>query len=184
MKHLIISKNNLQPSVWNGGKTYEYYIYPPESNYSERNFLFRISAASIEKVPSHFTRFKNFNRFLVMLDNDLNIQKNGIEEHYSQQEIFTFASNDEIISYAKGNDFNLMIHQDIKEVKVFVLNNTICSKQSFQFLFAKEESQVKINQQQISLKVNDLLVIENKDKEEVELHSNNAIIVGFLTLKK
>lgn len=184
MKITRISKNNIKANSWDGGKTYEYYIYPPESNYSERNFLFRISAASIEKVPSHFTKFKNFNRFLVMLDNDLNIQRNGIEEHYLQQEIFTFDSNDEIISYAKGNDFNLMVHKDINEVKVFVLNNTICSQHSFQFLFAKEESQVKINHQQILLKVNDLLIIENKDKEEVEIHSNNAIIAVFLTLIK
>jgi len=181
MKITHISKNNIEANSWDGGKTYEYFIYPPGLNYSERNFLFRISAASIEKEPSYFTRFENFNRFLVMLDNDLNIQRNRVEEHYSKQEIFKFDSNDEIISYSKGSDFNLMVHQSIKDVKVFLLNGTMNQRDSFQFLFVKEEALVKVNQQEILLKINDLLVIENTEEEEVQIHSDTTIIAGSLT---
>jgi|SRR5690606_30035297 len=184
MKITHISKNTIKANSWDGGKTYEYFIYPPKSNYSERNFLFRVSTASIEKQPSRFTKFENFNRFLMMLDNDLNIQRNGVEEYYSNQEIFSFDSNDEIISYSKGSDFNLIVHQSIKDVKVFLLKDTINLQDFFQLLFAKEEALIKVNQQAILLQANDLLVIENTNKEEIQIHSDTTIITGSLTLKK
>src|SRR5690606_23188714 len=105
-------------------------------------------------------------------------QRNGVKEHYSKQEIFKFDSNDEIISYSKGNDFNLMVHQSIKGVKAFLLNDTMNQRDSFELLFAKEEALVKVNQQEILLKANDLLVIENTDEEEAQVHSDTTTIAG------
>lgn len=69
MKITKISKDTLIPTIWDGGETFEYYIYPENALYANRDFLFRISAATITKVPSTFTKFKNYQRFLVMLDN-------------------------------------------------------------------------------------------------------------------
>lgn len=182
MKHFIISKNSLKPSVWDGGKTYEYFIYPPEATYTKRDFLFRISAASIEKVPSHFTRFENYQRFLVMLDNDLHIQRNNKAEHYKKEEIFSFDSNDEIISQTLGNDFNLMISKELLSAKMFFLNAEIQLKHSLIFLFSLTDVGIKINNKKVDLKKDDLVLIENEDQLEVLLKTESTILAGTLIL--
>lgn len=57
--HLLPKEDN-KASIWSGGLTYEYLIYPKTANYSDRNFVFRVSSATIEKVPSEFTKFKGY----------------------------------------------------------------------------------------------------------------------------
>ena len=65
----LLPKKDSKASIWSGGLTYEYMIYPETANYTNRDFVFRISSATIEKVPSEFTKFKGYHRYLVMLDN-------------------------------------------------------------------------------------------------------------------
>lgn len=176
MKHFIISKNSLQPSVWDGGKTYECFIYPPETTYAKRDFLFRISAASIEKIPSHFTRFENYQRFLVMLDNDLRIQRNSKKEHFKKEEIFSFDSNDEIISQTLGNDFNLMVAKEKVTASVYLAKKDMQLKSSFLLFFALHEVQIKVNQNGFLLNPNDLLVIENDSNIILNTVLNASVI--------
>lgn len=102
MEYQIISKSTIKSSVWDGGETNEYFIFPENSVYAKRNFLFRISAASIHKTPSKFTRFDGYKRYLVMLDGVLKINRNGKEENYSEREVFKFNSSDKIISFNTG----------------------------------------------------------------------------------
>lgn len=182
MKYIKISKQHLSPSIWDGGKTYEYYIYPPEASYANKEFLFRISAASIEKEPSVFTRFENFQRFLVMLDNDLNIRRNDKVEHYSQQDVFVFDSNDEIISQSLGNDFNVMVSKSIAFSKVEILTEFSQSIADFIFVFAKVETEIQINTQKITLEKDDLLVIENVSQQEISVKSQQEIICTFIKI--
>lgn len=182
MKYIKISKQHISPSIWDGGKTYEYFIYPPDKTYANRDFLFRISGASIEKKPSVFTRFENFQRFLVMLDNDLNISRNNNAEHYSQQDVFVFDSNDEIISQSLGNDFNVMVSKSITFSKVEILTETNNSIADFILVFAKVETEIQLNNQKITLEKNDLLVIENADQQEISIKSQQKIICTFIKI--
>lgn len=61
INYQIIQKRNLKSSLWEGGETFEYYIYPKNSNYAARDFLFRISSATIQKrlQPSQSLRSTN-----------------------------------------------------------------------------------------------------------------------------
>ncbi|KAA5538420.1 HutD family protein [Paenimyroides baculatum] len=182
MKITKISKDTLIPTIWDGGETFEYYIYPENALYANRDFLFRISAATINKVPSTFTKFNNYQRFLVMLDNDLNIKINGKEEYYTPKDTFKFDSNSDITSYTKGNDFNLMVSKNFKESDVFFLKDAVQLKQSFVFLFALNETSVEVNNEIINLKKKDLLLIENKDQSDILLKTENSILVGNLII--
>src|SRR5690554_5712482 len=150
----IISKDTLTPSIWDGGKTYEYVIYPNEAIYSKRNFNLRISSASIEKTPSTFTQFKGYKRYLVMLDNDLILHRNGIIETYVKHEIFEFDSSDTIQLYTLGNDVNVMVKSgsDSLELKIGRLQGEY--RNTFIFAFAIAETLLKINGKVIQLKEN------------------------------
>ena len=108
MEIKIFKKEEIIPGIWEGGKTWELFIWPPDKKYKNRDFDFRLSTASIEKSPSDFTRFEGYQRYLIMIDNDLNIIRNEEMEHYKKNEVFEFDSSDEIKSFSVGNDFNLM----------------------------------------------------------------------------
>ena len=182
MKITKISKDSLIPTIWDGGETFEYYIYPENALYTNRDFLFRISAATINKVPSIFTKFKNYQRFLVMLDNSLNININGKEESYTPNDVFKFDSDSDITSYTKGNDFNLMVSENVETADVFFLNNTVELNQSFIFLFALNDTSIEVNIQKINLKKTDLLLIENSERNDVVLKPENTVLVGNLVV--
>ena len=182
MKITKISKDALIPTIWDGGETFEYYIYPENALYPNRDFLFRISAATINKVPSSFTKFNNYQRFLVMLDNELNININGKEESYTPNDVFKFDSDSDITSYTKGNDFNLMVSKNVETADVFFLNNTVELNQAFIFLFALNDISIKVNNEKINLKKSDLLLIENKDRSDIILKSELSVLVGNLVV--
>lgn len=52
MEIKIIDESQFSTSVWSGGKTTEMYLYPQDASYKERNFLFRISSATVEDETS------------------------------------------------------------------------------------------------------------------------------------
>ena len=180
MKITKISKDTLIPTIWDGGETFEYYIYPENALYVKRDFLFRISAATITKVPSTFTKFNDYKRFLVMLDKDLDINNNEKKERYTPKDIFKFDSNSDIISYTKGNDFNLMVSKNVEIADVFFLNDTVQLNQSFIFLFALKDTLIELNNEMINLKKTDLLLIENKNQSDILLKIENSVLVGTL----
>ncbi len=179
MKLSIISKSDISSSTWDGGKTYEYFIYPKTSSYSQKNFIFRISSATIEKQPSIFTQFDGYKRYLVMLDNDLKIQRNGSDETYSNNEIFEFNSADIIHSFSTGNDFNLMVKMDEDDFDIKVIQLKGDYRQSFIFAFAIEAVQLTLNQTEVKLDKDDLLIIENVNNEIITCVSNRKMIVGY-----
>lgn len=81
MNILLLYKKDSKASIWSGGLTYEYMIHPKTANYADRDFVFRISSATIEEVPSKFTKFKSYHRYLVMLDNCLDVEVNKEKKH-------------------------------------------------------------------------------------------------------
>ncbi len=182
MEIIQISKNLLMPTVWGGGTTFEYFIYPQTASYAKRDFLFRISGATIDKVPSNFTRFKNYRRFLVMLDDNLHLMRNGIEESYTSDEIFKFDSNDEIVSYTKGNDFNLMVSNHVGKAEVLFLKDSTQLSEPFVFLFAKTGTILIVNNEEVHLKSEDLLIIENKEKNILNIRADKTVIAGCLVV--
>lgn len=177
----IIQKSTLKGNVWDGGETFEYCIYPSTSSYAERNFQWRISSATIVKSPSTFTQFQHYNRHLVMLDNDLQIKRNGQLENYQPLTVFQFQSDDHILSYSLGQDYNLMVHSSITSQATFIDTSAEC-KESFFFLFALQSSTILINDQEYSLSALDLVIIQNPEHESIWIKSNFSLIMSALSL--
>lgn len=176
----IISKTNILPSVWDGGKTFEYFIFPEDSVYDNRNFLFRISSASIDKTPSDFTKFKGYKRYLVMIGDELSIIRNGEKENYSDLEIFEFNSDDEITSFSLGNDFNLMVSEKIKFSKLLLTDSFREINNEYIFIHAIEKSKIILNENGFELEKSDLLIYKNPERKLIKLKSDNRVIVALI----
>jgi len=176
----LVPKKNSKASIWSGGLTYEYMIYPKTANYADRDFIFRISSATIEKEPSEFTKFKGYYRYLAMLDNHLDIEINKEKKVYKKYEIMEFNSDDEVTSYTKGIDFNWMVSEKIAHHKLKITNSNQNSNAQIVFLFSLDITTIKINENTYYLDPYDLLVIENPEKENVMLHSSDECLYGIL----
>ncbi|MFH6957719.1 HutD family protein [Flavobacterium aquidurense] len=176
----LLPKKDSKASIWSGGLTYEFMIYPKTANYSDRDFVFRISSATIEQVPSAFTQFKGYYRYLVMLDNSLNIEVNKEKKIYEKYEILEFNSDDEVTSYTKGIDFNWMVSEKTGHHKLEITNgNQNCNAQII-ILFSLDTTVIKINEKPYDLNPHDLLVIENLEKENIMLHFSTECVYGIL----
>lgn len=176
----LLSKKDSKASVWSGGLTYEYMIYPETANYVDRDFVFRISSATIEQEPSEFTKFKGYYRYLVMLDNDLHIEVNKEKKVYKKYEIMEFNSDDEVTSYTKGTDFNLMVSDKISDHKLEITNNSQNCNAQIMILFSLDKTVIKINDETYDLNSYDVLVIENPKKENIMLDFSNECLFGIL----
>lgn len=180
MNILLFTKKDCTAAIWSGGLTYEYMIYPETANYSDRDFVFRISSATIEKVPSEFTRFKGYYRYLVMLDNELHIEVNKEKKIYKKYEIMKFNSDDGVTSYTKGIDFNWMVSEKTGHHKLQTTqSNQNCNAQIV-LLFSLHTTVIKINEKSYHLEPYDLLVIENQKKENIMIDFSNECLYGTL----
>lgn len=176
----LFPKKNSKASIWSGGLTYEYMIYPKTANYADRDFVFRISSATIEKEPSEFTKFKGYHRYLVMLDNCLDVEVNKEKKMYEKYEIIEFNSDDEVTSYTRGIDFNWMVSEKVAHHRLKITNGDQNCNDKILFLFSLDRTTIKINEKSYDLDLYDLLVIENPEKENVMLHSSNECLYGIL----
>ena len=176
----LLPKKDSKASVWSGGLTYEYMIYPETASYADRDFVFRISSATIEQEPSAFTKFKGYYRYLVMLDNELNIEINKEKKIYKNYEIMEFNSDDEVTSYTKGIDFNWMVSEKIPHHKLKITTNSQNCNAQIVVLFSLDTTVIKINEKSYNLKPYDLLVIENQKKENIILDFSNECLFGIL----
>jgi environmental stress-induced protein Ves len=176
----LLPKENCKAAVWSGGLTYEYMIYPKTANYADRDFTFRISSATIEQEPSVFTQFKGYHRYLVMLDNGLDIEINQEKKLYEQFEIMEFNSNDAVTSYTKGMDFNWMVSEKISHHQLKITDSNQNCNAQIVLLFSLDTTVIQINEKPYDLKPYDLLVIENSEKTDIALRFSNKCLFGIL----
>ena len=111
----IITKEQQQTSAWAGGTTTQIAIYPEDSSYAERDFLWRLSSAVVELEESNFTRLPGFDRHLMVLEGELKLEH---KEHLSvtimQYEQDSFKGCWDTVSYGRARDFNLMLKEGVE----------------------------------------------------------------------
>lgn len=102
---------------WEGGTTTEIYIHPNTALFSERNFDWRVSVATVNNVQSEFTSFHGYNRFIVPLSGDLSLihvtEDGEFEQALKPFELGVF--NGAWKTKAKGivTDFNLIFKENL-----------------------------------------------------------------------
>lgn len=121
----IIKKDSLVISNWSGGTTTQLSIFPENAKYQDRDFIWRLSSATVEEETSEFTKLPDYNRILMILDGKLELNHNDKEiinlNSFDQNE-FDGVSNTK--SIGKVVDFNLMMRKDkcSGKVKAFSIN--------------------------------------------------------------
>ncbi len=103
-------ESRFKTSLWQGGETTELCIFPPGADYAARNFLYRISSASVDLERSEFTLLNGVQRFLVPLTGSLKISHDGKNFiKLKPYEVYAFDGGVKTVSTGKVRDFNLMV---------------------------------------------------------------------------
>lgn len=179
MKIFKKNRNSISPNLWSGGKTFELFIYPQDSNYAQRNFDFRLSSATIDEIPSAFTRFDGYVRYLIMGYDDLRILRNDLPETYPKGTVFQFNSHDKVISFSKGIDFNLMIRSHFMPVVVNIGKASLRIREKFIFVYSLKAAFIRLNGKVMDLLPEDCLLLINSNRETVYLESEKNLIYGY-----
>ncbi len=101
---------------WTGGITRQLYIHPEEASLSARNFTLRISSAVIDLTESDFSDFTGFTRYIMPLEGDIQLMRNGERIVLEKDRLFRFDGSEKISSInSKGaTDFNIIHRKDIE----------------------------------------------------------------------
>ena len=112
MKTYLYKEENYSISNWSGGKTKELAIYPKGQKYIDRDFIWRLSSATVDLEESDFTRLPDYDRVLMVLDGEVVLEYNGervAKLKTLEQDSFDGAWKTK--SFGKITDFNLMIRK-------------------------------------------------------------------------
>ncbi len=190
----IIRKSEQITSAWSGGTTTQLFIYPENASYQERNFLFRISTATVETEESVFTKLPGISRQIMILDGTLKLEHTGrYTKILHKFETDSFDGDWETKGYGKVTDFNLMTNGKVqgsligKSLKKneSIQFQTINSGNLLGFYVVKGILEIKTDLETLNLNDNDFLfldLIRNSNKVELKANEVSEIVVTEIYL--
>lgn len=115
MKMNYIKADSSKMITWASGTSTELFIYPSSGNFQTREFLFRISTATVDAEESVFSDFSGITRTLMVLEGNLTLIHQG---RYTKElkpfDQDTFDGGWDTKSKGKVKDFNLMYKEGAK----------------------------------------------------------------------
>ena len=113
MNFKLYRQDDFNVSKWAGGTTTQLAIYPEDSSYAERDFIWRLSSATCDLPESDFTNLPDYNRVLAVLHGEIVLSHNGERSiKLEPLEYDYFDGGQKTKSYGKCTDYNLMTRKD------------------------------------------------------------------------
>ena len=125
MKQTYFPAQHFQAKAWANGTTTELVKYPTESDFLKRDFIFRISTATVEAEESTFSDFSGLTRILMILEGSLTLIHEGrYQKDLNPYDQDTFDGSWSTRSIGKVRDFNVMFNEQAKgELRAFQLQS-------------------------------------------------------------
>ena len=110
MQHF--SKQDYAVSQWSGGATTQIAIYPPDALYADRDFLWRLSSATVELEESDFTPLEDYQRWITVLEGSMILTHDGgCPIELTPGKVHEFDGGSQTRSVGRCTDFNLMLRK-------------------------------------------------------------------------
>lgn len=179
IEFITYKKDEYKTKNWSGGTTTELGIYPKNSSYEERKFIWRLSSANVENEESDFTFLPEYDRVLIVLEGEVVlVHKETRVARLTKYEQDRFSGGYETKSYGKITDFNLMIQKGnkgfaeaitmTKEYSLLRIEEVDeYSKISQGFYCAEGFCVVNVNKESYMLKEGELLIV-NCNYDEIK----------------
>lgn len=190
MKITRIQKDDFITTTWSGGKTEQIFIYPENADYTKRDFLLRVSTATVELERSEFTSLPSVKRIITPLSGKIKLfekQPNNTEiklANLKPFELYSFLGDTAIVSVGKCRDFNVMTknktHAELFCVKA--CEELSLKTNTFLFIFSYDaEGSILLLDEQISIgKFEFILISETEQILKLTNKTNKNILVGIV----
>ena len=107
-----MTPDNYIVSKWSGGTTTQVAIAPEGAVYADRDFLWRISSASVDLDESDFTTLPDYHRWISTLKGGMTLSHEGGEKIVlAPYEVHQFDGGVDTHSWGRCTDFNLMLRK-------------------------------------------------------------------------
>lgn len=112
MKKRNYGSEDFRTSKWSGGETTEFAICPESAKYIDRDFIWRLSSASVDVEESTFTKLPDYDRVLMVLEGEA-ILAHGAERtvKLGVLEQDSFSGDAGTKCFGKIRDYNLMFRK-------------------------------------------------------------------------
>ena len=191
MKEKIITKEDFITTKWAGGETTQLAIYPEDANFSQKDFLWRVSSATFTSTESKFSDFSGYQRYILPLEGKLRISHEGLynreldkyEVEYFDGSWSTFSENT-----LDCRDYNFIVKsgnlakmQILKEGDDYLLKSseivTVFSMNDFVLDLCNHGEKRDINGFS-------LFVLETDDDEKISItRANSPVIITEFVIK-
>ena len=174
----IIKGSQRKISLWAGGSSSQICIWPPEADYAQRNFLYRISTAVAETDDwSDYTMLPSVCRHLLMLDGEAEVcHESRMVMMKPYEPVNVFDGGEKTKAKGKVRDFNLMTKagcEGVMTVGIPQLEEGV----SHRLLFCAEgEADVVFGDESIHLEKEDALLLIPAEHCEAKLSKNGRIV--------
>lgn len=112
MQYRIIKPEEFVPGAWAGGTTTQLAIYPPDASYADRNFIFRLSSATVDTEQSEFTHLPDYDRWLMIFEGSARLVHSSEREvTINPYEYDAFDGGISTVSFGRVTDYNLMLRK-------------------------------------------------------------------------
>ena len=109
MKFIHLKPSDYATSTWSGGTTTQIGIAPADAVYADRDFLWRISSATVDLDVSDFTALPDYDRLIATLEGEIDVTHNdGPVIHLASYHVHAFDGGWNTRSVGRCTDFNLM----------------------------------------------------------------------------
>lgn len=112
MRYTLYKNDEYSKGQWMGGTTTEFAIFPDSASYLDRNFIWRLSSASIDVDESNFSSLPDYDRVIMVLEGEVVLSYEG--ERVARLKSFEqdrFDGAWKTKSFGKIKDFNLMVRK-------------------------------------------------------------------------
>lgn len=174
----IIKSKDINTNKWSGGTTKELFIYPENSDYSKREFTYRISTATVDLEESVFTILPDINRYLMVLEGEMYIEHEG--QHHLEMKPFDidiFDGGVQTVSKGKVVDFNLMTTDECDGILRYTDKFTekeYTTKDNEHMIIYIYKGKVKKHE---SLSQGDLIILESNEKVIITNEDEESVLI-------
>lgn len=172
-----ISASEYITSYWSGGATTQIAIAPAGAQYADRNFLWRISSATVELESSDFTPLPDYERFLSILRGEIAVfHDDGEPIKLTPGKIHRFDGGAGTRAEGTCVDFNLMLRKGacigemrclhLAEKGSIRLCRTLMAKgnaQTFVIFCAAGDGMASVEEQTVQLKEGEAVLVQNAE---------------------
>ena len=99
-------------TMWSGGTTKQLLIFPASAVYANRDFIWRVSSATVELDESDFTPLPDYCRFISTVEGCISLSHDGGKRRVLYAgDIHKFDGGERTHSCGRCTDFNLMLRK-------------------------------------------------------------------------